>query len=51
MKTRGVISLLVVATFVFFFQSAAESAEEVYDVNGCVSVEMSPLVRSQEITI
>lgn len=51
MKTRCVISLLVVATFVFFSQSAAESAEEVYDVDACVSMDLSPLVRSQEITI
>ena len=29
----------------------AESAEQIYDVDVCVSLEMSPLVRSQEITI
>lgn len=29
----------------------AEGAEQVYDVNVCVSMNLSPLVRSQEITI
>ena len=29
----------------------AEGAEQVYDVDVCVSMELSPLIRSQEITI
>jgi hypothetical protein len=52
---RRVIGFTIVLSFCAVIGlsplNLAESAEQVYDVNVCVSMELSPLVRSQEITI
>ena len=54
---KGIIRFAIVFSIcaVIIFGSSpltlAESAEQVYDVDACVSMDLSALVRSQEITI
>jgi len=52
---KGVIGFALVLSICAVMGSSplilAESAEQAYDVDACVSMDLSPLVRSQEITI
>ena len=52
---RGIIGFAIVLSIFAVIGSGslnlAASAEQVYDVDACVSMELSTLVRSQEITI
>ena len=52
---KGVIGFVIVLSICALIGSSplirAESTEQRYDVDACVSMDLSPLVRSQEITI
>ena len=52
---KGVIGFTIVLSICAIIGSSplnlAQSAEQSYDVDACVSMDLSPLVRSQEITI
>jgi hypothetical protein len=52
---RGVIGFGIILCICVVIGSSAptlaQSAEQTYDVDACVSMDLSPLVRSQEITI
>jgi len=52
---KGVIGFAVILSICAVIGSSplnlAQSAEQVYDVTPCVSMELSPLVRSQEMSI
>jgi len=52
---KGVIGFALVLSICAVMGSSplilAESAEQAYDVDACVSMDLSPLVRSQEISI
>ena len=52
---KGVIGFAIILCICVVIGSSAptlaQSAQETYDVDACVSMDLSPLVRSQEITI
>ena len=52
---KGVIGFAIILSICAFIWSSplirAESTEQTYDVDACVSMDLSPLVQSKEITI